>query len=77
MDGAERSEGNNDSATPASAPAETKTKTETKSEKDAASKPESDIKPNSSTNKAILENPNIDNPYLRAATLPKKSKHAN
>lgn len=43
-----------------------------KVEKD--SKPENDIKPNSSTNKAILENPNIDNPYLRAATLPKRAK---
>ncbi|XP_075157577.1 transcription initiation factor TFIID subunit 8-like [Haematobia irritans] len=41
------------------------------------SKPENDIKPNSTTNKAILENPNIDsisNPYLRAATLPKRAK---
>ncbi|ALC48860.1 Taf8 [Drosophila busckii] len=35
---------------------------------------ELEIKPNSATNKAILENPNIDNPYLRAATLPKRSK---
>lgn len=45
---------------------------ETKSEKEM--KPENDIKPNSTTNKAILENPNIDNPYLRAATLPKRAK---
>lgn len=37
-------------------------------------KNEMDIKPNSSTNNAILNNPNIDNPYLRAATLPKKNK---
>lgn len=36
----------------------------------------SNIKPNSSINKAILDNPNpnIDNPFLRAATLPKRSK---
>ncbi|EDV95426.1 transcription initiation factor TFIID subunit 8 [Drosophila grimshawi] len=39
-------------------------------------KPELEIKPNSTTNKAILDNPNIDNPYLRAATLPKRSKHS-
>lgn len=34
------------------------------------------IKPNSSINKAILDNPNpnIDNPFLRAATLPKRAK---
>ncbi|KAH8281270.1 hypothetical protein KR018_005077, partial [Drosophila ironensis] len=37
-------------------------------------KHELEIKPNSSTNKAILDNPNIDNPYLRAATLPKRAK---
>ncbi|TMW48987.1 hypothetical protein DOY81_005931, partial [Sarcophaga bullata] len=49
--------------------------TEKKSDKsDKETKPENDIKPNSSTNKAILENPNIDNPYLRAATLPKRAK---
>lgn len=35
----------------------------------------SQVKPNSATYKnAILNNPNIDNPYLRAATLPKKIK---
>lgn len=37
-------------------------------------KPEQEIKPNSTTNNAILNNPNIDNPYLRAATLPKKAR---
>ncbi|XP_017469908.1 PREDICTED: transcription initiation factor TFIID subunit 8-like isoform X4 [Rhagoletis zephyria] len=47
-------------------------KTDAKSDKEP--KPENDIKPNSTTNKAILENPNIDNPYLRAATLPKRAK---
>ncbi|XP_013108241.1 transcription initiation factor TFIID subunit 8 isoform X3 [Stomoxys calcitrans] len=51
---------------------------EKKSEKtEKETKPENDIKPNSTTNKAILENPNIDsisNPYLRAATLPKRAK---
>lgn len=46
-----------------------------KNEKDT--KIEADIKPNSSTNNAILNNPNIDNPYLRAATLPKKAKFEN
>lgn len=44
-------------------------------DKSKEEKPELDIKPNSNTNKAILENPNIDNPYLRAATLPKRSKN--
>lgn len=36
----------------------------------------SNLKPNSSINKAILDNPNpnIDNPFLRAATLPKRAK---
>ncbi|KAH8343253.1 hypothetical protein KR059_007607 [Drosophila kikkawai] len=43
-------------------------------DKSKEEKPELEIKPNSTTNKAILENPNIDNPYLRAATLPKRSK---
>ncbi|XP_055846784.1 transcription initiation factor TFIID subunit 8 isoform X3 [Episyrphus balteatus] len=43
-----------------------------KQEKDP--KVETEIKPNSTTNNAILNNPNIDNPYLRAATLPKKPK---
>ncbi|XP_037936497.1 transcription initiation factor TFIID subunit 8 [Teleopsis dalmanni] len=31
-------------------------------------------KPTSTVHKAIMENPNIDNPYLRTATLPKRSK---
>ncbi|EDW06855.1 transcription initiation factor TFIID subunit 8 [Drosophila mojavensis] len=43
-------------------------------DKSKEEKLELEIKPNSTTNKAILENPNIDNPYLRAATLPKRSK---
>ncbi|XP_030377957.1 transcription initiation factor TFIID subunit 8 [Scaptodrosophila lebanonensis] len=43
-------------------------------DKSKEEKPELEIKPNSTTNKAILENPNIDNPYLRAATLPKRPK---
>ncbi|KAH8354742.1 hypothetical protein KR084_005903 [Drosophila pseudotakahashii] len=43
-------------------------------DKSKEEKPELEIKPNSTTNKAILENPNIDNPYLRAATLPKRAK---
>ncbi|KAH8267252.1 hypothetical protein KR026_004265 [Drosophila bipectinata] len=43
-------------------------------DKSKEDKNEIEIKPNSTTNKAILENPNIDNPYLRAATLPKRSK---
>ncbi|XP_064536474.1 transcription initiation factor TFIID subunit 8 [Drosophila montana] len=43
-------------------------------DKSKEEKPELEIKPNSATNKAILDNPNIDNPYLRAATLPKRSK---
>lgn len=43
-------------------------------DKSKEDKLELEIKPNSTTNKAILENPNIDNPYLRAATLPKRSK---
>ncbi|KAH8373790.1 hypothetical protein KR009_005544, partial [Drosophila setifemur] len=47
---------------------------ELEGDKSKEEKPELEIKPNSSTNKAILENPNIDNPYLRAATLPKRSK---
>lgn len=47
---------------------------EMEGDKSKEEKPELEIKPNSTTNKAILENPNIDNPYLRAATLPKRSK---
>ncbi|XP_060661606.1 transcription initiation factor TFIID subunit 8 [Drosophila nasuta] len=43
-------------------------------DKSKEEKLELEIKPNSTTNKAILENPNIDNPYLRAATLPKRAK---
>ncbi|EDW29677.1 GL14948 [Drosophila persimilis] len=43
-------------------------------DKSKEDKQELEIKPNSTTNKAILENPNIDNPYLRAATLPKRTK---
>ncbi|XP_055376757.1 transcription initiation factor TFIID subunit 8 [Condylostylus longicornis] len=50
---------------------------EEKGEKEIKIEPEQQIKPNSSTNNAILNNPNIDNPYLRAATLPKKAKTSN
>lgn len=47
-------------------------KSEQQEQKDK--KTDVEIKPNSATNNAILNNPNIDNPYLRAATLPKKPK---
>lgn len=48
---------------------------ESKSEQqEKEKKTDVEIKPNSATNNAILNNPNIDNPYLRAATLPKKPK---
>lgn len=43
-------------------------------DEDGDEKKEMEIKPNSTTNNAILNNPNIDNPYLRAAALPKKPK---
>lgn len=44
---------------------------------DVDDKKELEIKPNSTTNNAILNNPNIDNPYLRAAALPKKPRKSN
>lgn len=46
-------------------------------DEDGDDKKELEIKPNSTTNNAILNNPNIDNPYLRAAALPKKPKKSN
>jgi len=46
-------------------------------DEDGDEKKELEIKPNSTTNNAILNNPNIDNPYLRAAALPKKPKKSN
>jgi len=46
---------------------------EGKGESKEKGNPDLEIKPNSVTNKAILENPNIKSPYLRAATLPKRT----
>lgn len=70
--GNEEESGGNEGVGAGGGSAEETEKKSDKSEKEP--KPENDIKPNSSTNKAILENPNIDNPYLRAATLPKRTK---